>query len=104
MTDFGFYRFRNEFGMTDACLQPALRRSRSKLRCEFQGPDDSFYRSRVGARNDETFTDPESTFVASACGCGAAFGMTGFGERAGWERHAEYRVSNCSLVIGVFWS
>ena len=68
MTDFGFYRFRNEFGMTDACLHPALRRSRSKLRCEFQGPDDSFYRSR----NE--------------------FGMT------------EYRVSNSSLVMGVFWS
>ena len=39
MTDFGFYRSRIKFGMTDACLHPALR--------EPQGPDDSFYGFRI---------------------------------------------------------
>ena len=72
MTDFGFYRFRNEFGMTDVCLQPALRQAQGPscwdLRSIFISLDARFYRSR----NE--------------------FGMT------------EYRVSNSSLVMGVFWS
>ena len=62
--------------------------------CYIKQSNVGFYRFRVGARNDGFCLLQIPNQVRDD-------GLRGL---AGWERYAEYRVSNCSLVIGVFWS